>query len=144
MIPWLGSENRALCERLRERAGKYDEYDWHRAIELEAAEEIERLHAQLSEGVVGGGVLGDLRRAVLRNAELEGQLAYAASKNEEEIAADRAMTRASALEDAAAVCDAEAANPSTLWEEPGCWTHAAENCASAIRTMRKISPKDTP
>ena len=52
--------------------------------------------------------------------------------------------RQKALDEAAAVCDAEAKNPSTLWEEPGCWTHAAENCASAIRTMRKISPKDTP
>ena len=29
--------------RLRERAGHYDEYDWHREIELEAADEIERL-----------------------------------------------------------------------------------------------------
>lgn len=32
-----------LVSRLRERAGKYDEYDWHGAIELEAANELERL-----------------------------------------------------------------------------------------------------
>ena len=36
-----------IVERLRERAGKYDEYDWHGAIELEAADEIERLRADL-------------------------------------------------------------------------------------------------
>jgi hypothetical protein len=33
----------------------------------------------------------------------------------------------------AKVCESEAANPSCLWEEPGCWSHAAENCAGSIR-----------
>jgi len=32
-----------IVKRLRERAGHYDEYDWHQAIELEAAARIERL-----------------------------------------------------------------------------------------------------
>ncbi len=41
-----------------------------------------------------------------------------------------------ALEEAAAICDREAANPSSLWEEKLCWMHAAENCAAAIRAMR--------
>ena len=34
-----------LVKRLRERAGKYDEYDWHGDIELEAADRIEKLEA---------------------------------------------------------------------------------------------------
>lgn len=33
----------------------------------------------------------------------------------------------------AKVCETEADSPSCLWEEPGCWQHAAENCAGAIR-----------
>ena len=32
-----------IVDRLRERAGQYDECDWHGAIEREAADEIERL-----------------------------------------------------------------------------------------------------
>jgi hypothetical protein len=32
-----------LPERLRERAGAYDEYAWHKDIEMEAAAEIEAL-----------------------------------------------------------------------------------------------------
>lgn len=43
----------------------------------------------------------------------------------EQIAAER--------EACALMCETEAANPSCLWEEPGCWAHAAENCAVAIR-----------
>lgn len=38
-------------------------------------------------------------------------------------------------EASAKLCDAEAAQPSDLWAEPGCWIHAAENCAAAIRAM---------
>jgi hypothetical protein len=37
----------------------------------------------------------------------------------------------------AKVCESEAANPSCLWEEPGCWSHAAENCAGSIRARGK-------
>jgi hypothetical protein len=36
-----------VVKRLRERAGKYDEYDWHGDIELEAASRIEKLEAAL-------------------------------------------------------------------------------------------------
>jgi hypothetical protein len=35
-----------LVIRLRDIAGKYDEYGWHDAIELEAADEIERLRTE--------------------------------------------------------------------------------------------------
>jgi hypothetical protein len=44
-----------------------------------------------------------------------------------------AMARADEREACAKVCESEAANPSCLWEEPGCWSHAAENCAGSIR-----------
>jgi len=33
----------------------------------------------------------------------------------------------------AKLCETEAENPSDLWEEKGCWAHAAENCAGSIR-----------
>ena len=36
-------------------------------------------------------------------------------------------------EECAKLCAIEADNPSCLWEEPGCWQHAAENCAGSIR-----------
>lgn len=41
-------EQSDIVTRLRERAGKYDEYDWHSAIELEAAQEIHNLRAIIS------------------------------------------------------------------------------------------------
>jgi hypothetical protein len=43
------------------------------------------------------------------------------------------LVRADEREACAKVCESEAANPSCLWEEPGCWSHAAENCAGSIR-----------
>ena len=43
------------------------------------------------------------------------------------------LARADEREACAKVCESEAANPSCLWEEPGCWSHAAENCAGSIR-----------
>lgn len=42
-----GAEAITLVERLRQRAGQYDEYAWHSEIELEAAAEIERMQASL-------------------------------------------------------------------------------------------------
>ena len=39
----------------------------------------------------------------------------------------------------AKVCETEADNPSCLWEEPGCWQHAAENCAGSIRSEEHTS-----
>lgn len=36
-----------LTKRLRQRAGEYDEYAWHREIELEAADEIDKLQSAL-------------------------------------------------------------------------------------------------
>lgn len=44
-----------------------------------------------------------------------------------------ALVATAEREACAKVCDTEADNPSCLWEEPGCWKHAAENCAAAIR-----------
>ena len=35
-----------LIERLRAKAGQYDEYDWHSVTELEAAAALERLTAE--------------------------------------------------------------------------------------------------
>ena len=35
-----------LIERLRQKAGQYDEYDWHSVTELEAADALERLTAE--------------------------------------------------------------------------------------------------
>ena len=32
-------------------------------------------------------------------------------------------------------CKRIAKNPSTLWEEIGCWKHAAENCEAEIRSQ---------
>ncbi len=52
------------------------------------------------------------------------------TKNLERFAA---LVAAAEREACAKVCDTEADNPSCLWEEPGCWKHAAENCAGSIR-----------
>lgn len=43
------------------------------------------------------------------------------------------LVAAAEQEACAKVCETEADNPSCLWEEPGCWQHAAENCAVSIR-----------
>lgn len=44
-----GDAKADIVERLRERAGQYDECDWHGEIELEAANEIERLRGLLAQ-----------------------------------------------------------------------------------------------
>jgi hypothetical protein len=46
-----------LVKRLRERAGKYDEYDWHGDIELEAADRIEHLEDRCANLLVGNRAL---------------------------------------------------------------------------------------
>jgi hypothetical protein len=43
------------------------------------------------------------------------------------------LAAAKEREACAQVCETEAENPSDLWEEKGCWIHAAENCAGSIR-----------
>jgi len=40
-----------------------------------------------------------------------------------------------AYERAAKVCEKVATEPSSLWEEPGCWSHAASNCAIHCRAL---------
>ena len=42
-----------LIERLRQKAGQYDEYDWHSVTELEAADALERLTADRDSVVWG-------------------------------------------------------------------------------------------
>lgn len=68
-----------IVRRLRERAGKYDEYAWHSDIEIEAANVIEKMEVLLAHAVQeadgwhddsrGGPIeddpLIDLARAVL-------------------------------------------------------------------------------
>lgn len=44
------TDTKTLPQRLRERAGQNDECDWHQAIELEAAAEIEHLQTALERG----------------------------------------------------------------------------------------------
>lgn len=51
--------NDTLLKKLRERAGQYDEYDWHREIELEAAKEIERLQSLVIRAGEWGESYGD-------------------------------------------------------------------------------------
>ena len=43
------------------------------------------------------------------------------------------LVAAKEREACAKLCETEAENPSYLWEEKGCWAHAAENCAGSIR-----------
>lgn len=45
-------------------------------------------------------------------------------------AGQREMQRSAALK-----CSVIAHDPSSLWEEPGCWKHAANNCRDAILAM---------
>lgn len=47
---------------------------------------------------------------------------------------DRIRTAMSAEREACAIACEETGNqPSSLWEEPGCWTQASETCAFSIR-----------
>jgi hypothetical protein len=55
-----------LVERLRERAGQNDEYDWHGDIELEAADRIEKLEAALRFYAFHGG---DIARKALEGKD---------------------------------------------------------------------------
>ena len=72
-----------IVDRLRERAGQNDEYDWHGAIEREAADEIERLRGQhggkwqelsLDFPEVAGAVAEYLEPLIKRIADLEAQV----------------------------------------------------------------------
>jgi hypothetical protein len=64
-----------LVKRLRERAGKYDEYDWHGDIELEAAsriEELERANSDLANEFTAAASF--LRQGANRIEKLEAAL----------------------------------------------------------------------
>jgi len=53
-----------IVARLRKRAHEYDEYDWHSEIELEAADEIERLRVTMDV------LLADRRATLSENHDL--------------------------------------------------------------------------
>jgi hypothetical protein len=53
----------------------------------------------------------------------------------EAIAAAERAAYARALTDAAQACAQVASQPSSLWEEDGCWKHAAGNCVSVINAL---------
>jgi hypothetical protein len=46
-----------------------------------------------------------------------------------------AIYGADCIEACAVKCEEVASKPSSLWEEHGCWSHAAENCVAAIRAL---------
>jgi hypothetical protein len=52
---------------------------------------------------------------------------------EEQIAKFANLIAAYEREECAKACEQVAANPSSLWEEAGCWVHSSENCIAAIR-----------
>ncbi len=47
--------------------------------------------------------------------------------------------RDAVLEEAANLCNVASNQPSSLWEEQGCWAHAAEYCAAQIRALKRQS-----
>ena len=57
-----------------------------------------------------------------RYRDLDVDLAWCAWLDATTIERDRCAT----------VCSLEGQRPSTLWSEPGCWTHAAQVCAEKI------------
>lgn len=52
-----------------------------------------------------------------------------------------AAVEAAIIERCAKVCQRVSSEPSSLWEEAGCWKHAATNCADAIRSMNTKTPE---
>ena len=62
-----------LIERLRQKAGQYDEYDWHSVTELEAADALERMEAEKMNLTADIVEIATLRDKLLfdRNAEIE-------------------------------------------------------------------------
>jgi len=111
----------------------HDEYAEH-CPRCKAESELAALRAEVAE----------LRKS------LEGQrdLTMVAScqrdnykKRAEEAERKLAEVERNALERAAKVCEGVASGPSTMWEETGCWQHAAENCAHGIRALMKEPTK---
>lgn len=49
------------------------------------------------------------------------------------------IARSEALEEAAKVCDSSAKEPSSFWQEEGCWKHASYYCAEKIRALKEKS-----
>ena len=72
------------------------------------------------------------------------RLYEAAEREVTELKYRLAEARDNALSEAIAACRIVSENPSSLWEEPGCWTHAANNCAAAIRALRAAAKADHP
>lgn len=64
---------------------------------------------------------------------------YKWTKLELEFINDRIRTAMAAEREACAMaCEGAGERPSSLWEEPGCWTQAAETCAFAIRMRSNV------
>lgn len=49
--------------------------------------------------------------------------------------------RVEALREAVESCRQVGQQPSSLWQEPGCWTHSAEACAVGLRAMAEREGK---
>ena len=73
-----------LIERLRQKAGQYDEYDWHSVTELEAADALERLTFE-RDSVVWGvdwGKLGDRTSITIVKRRQDGTIEVVATEVE--------------------------------------------------------------
>ena len=73
-----------LIERLRQKAGQYDEYDWHSVTELEAADALERMEAE-RDSVVWGvdwGKLGDRTSITIVKRRHDGTIEVVATEVE--------------------------------------------------------------
>jgi len=46
------------------------------------------------------------------------------------------MVHNAAIERAIAACKKSAKEPSSLWEETGCWNHASHACADALEALK--------
>ena len=105
-----------------------------------------RLAAPPADGVPRAGVLVPEGKLAALQSDLAEQCRLNAMGQEREARlmaqlqeAERKLAEAerSALERALKACNEVAANPSSMWEEAGCWEHAAENCENAIRALMK-------
>ena len=54
-------------------------------------------------------------------------------KYEQNLIAFARLIEREVREECVVICSENAKKPSTLWAEEGCWKHASEYCAAAIR-----------
>lgn len=60
---------------------------------------------------------------------------YAMKMTPEQLEAFYHAARAEMAREAVEFCHQVGQQPSSLWQEPGCWTHSAECCAAGLRAM---------